>query len=118
MCSPESAFTPGRLPSATKASHAHVTIQFRFSGQETVGRRSRICNINCAAFPLRGSAAYSELLASMFAGETSMVKRCSEREEIAVTLPTELPELNPEAARLLLRILVKACEKQDGNDSP
>jgi hypothetical protein len=34
------------------------------------------------------------------------------REEIVVVLPPEPPELNPEAARVLLRILLKAYEKQ------
>lgn len=34
------------------------------------------------------------------------------RDEITVVLPPEPPELTPEAARVLLRILIKAYEKQ------
>jgi hypothetical protein len=33
-----------------------------------------------------------------------------------VVLPPEPPELNPEAARVLLRILLKAYEKQFGHE--
>jgi hypothetical protein len=33
-----------------------------------------------------------------------------------VILPPEPPELNPEAARVLLRILLKAYEKQFGHE--
>jgi hypothetical protein len=38
------------------------------------------------------------------------------REEITVILPPEPPALNPEAARVLLRILLKAYEKQFASD--
>jgi hypothetical protein len=38
----------------------------------------------------------------------AMAKPGPEREEITVILPPEPPELNPEAARVLLRILLKA----------
>ena len=38
------------------------------------------------------------------------------RGEITVILPPEPPELNPEAARVLLRILLKAHEKQYGHE--
>lgn len=37
------------------------------------------------------------------------------RDEITVILPPEPPELNPEAARVLLRILLKAHDKQFGS---
>jgi hypothetical protein len=35
-----------------------------------------------------------------------MAKRKAQRDEITVILPPEPPELNPEAARALLRILL------------
>lgn len=38
------------------------------------------------------------------------------RDEITVILPPEPPELNPEAARVLLKILLKAYEKQYGHE--
>lgn len=44
-----------------------------------------------------------------------MAKRGSGRDEITVVLPPEPPELSPEAARALLRILLKAYEKQYGH---
>lgn len=44
-----------------------------------------------------------------------MAKRKAERDEITVILPPEPPELNPGAARALLRILLKAHEKQFGS---
>jgi hypothetical protein len=43
-----------------------------------------------------------------------MAKRGSGRDEITVVLPPEPPELNPEAARAMLRILLKAYEKKYG----
>ncbi len=45
-----------------------------------------------------------------------MAKPGPERDEITVILPPEPPELNPEAARVLLRILLKAYEKQFGHE--
>jgi hypothetical protein len=39
-----------------------------------------------------------------------MSKHEAERDKITVILPPEPPELNPEAARVLLRILLKAHE--------
>jgi hypothetical protein len=42
-------------------------------------------------------------------------RRGAEQDEITVILPPEPPELNPEAAQVLLRILLKAYEKQVGN---
>lgn len=47
-----------------------------------------------------------------------MAKPGPGRDEITVILPPEPPELNPEAARVLLRILLKAYEKQFGHDYP
>jgi hypothetical protein len=41
----------------------------------------------------------------------------SRREPIKIVLPPEPPELTPAAARTLLRILVKAYEKQAGDDA-
>jgi hypothetical protein len=35
-----------------------------------------------------------------------------------VILPAEPPRLNPEAARVLLRILLKAHDKLNGTDNP
>jgi hypothetical protein len=45
-----------------------------------------------------------------------MTKPGTGREEITVVLPPEPPELNPEAARVLLRILLKAYKKQYGHE--
>jgi len=39
-----------------------------------------------------------------------MAGREARRDKITVILPPEPPELNPEAARVLLRILLNACE--------
>lgn len=47
-----------------------------------------------------------------------MAKPVPEREEITVILPPEPPELNPGAARALLRILLKAYEKEFGHEYP
>lgn len=47
-----------------------------------------------------------------------MAKPGPEHEEITVILPPEPPELNPGAARALLRILLKAYEEQFGPYSP
>lgn len=44
-----------------------------------------------------------------------MTKHEAERDPITVILPPEPPELNPEAARVLLRILLKAYEEQFGS---
>jgi hypothetical protein len=44
-----------------------------------------------------------------------MAKRGSGRDEITVVLPPEPPALSPEAARALLRILLKAYEKKYGH---
>lgn len=44
-----------------------------------------------------------------------MAKRGSGRDEITVVLPPEPPDLNPEAARVMLRILLKAYEKAHGH---
>lgn len=41
-----------------------------------------------------------------------MAERDAERQPIKVILPPESPALTPGAARVLLRILVKAYEKQ------
>jgi hypothetical protein len=41
-----------------------------------------------------------------------MAKPGAGRHEITVILPPEPPELNPEAARVLLKILLKAYEKK------
>lgn len=38
--------------------------------------------------------------------------------KIRVILPPEPPKLNPEAARVLLRILLKAYEKESGHEYP
>ena len=45
-----------------------------------------------------------------------MAKSGTRRDEITVILSPEPPELNPEAARVLLRILLKAYEKQFGHE--
>jgi hypothetical protein len=45
-----------------------------------------------------------------------MAKSGTGRDEITVILPPEPPELNPEAACVLLRILLKAYEKQFGHE--
>jgi hypothetical protein len=47
-----------------------------------------------------------------------MPKPGTGRDEITVILPPEPTELNPEAARVLLRILLKAYEKQSGHEYP
>lgn len=47
-----------------------------------------------------------------------MAKHGPERDEITVIMPDEPPQLNPEAARVLLRILRKAYEKQFGHEYP
>ena len=47
-----------------------------------------------------------------------MAKPGPKREEITVILPSEPPELNPEAAGALLRILLKAYEKEFGHEYP
>jgi hypothetical protein len=44
-----------------------------------------------------------------------MTKHGPERDEITVIMPDEPPQLNPEAARALLRILLKAYEKKFGH---
>jgi len=46
-----------------------------------------------------------------------MAKPGSGREKVTVILPPEPPELTPEAARVLLRILVKAYEEQCASDA-
>jgi hypothetical protein len=46
-----------------------------------------------------------------------MAKSGAGREEITVVLPLEPPELNPEAASVLLRILLKAYDKQCASDA-
>ena len=45
-----------------------------------------------------------------------MAKPGPERDEITVILPDEPPELNPAAARVLLKILLKAYEKEFGHE--
>jgi hypothetical protein len=45
-----------------------------------------------------------------------MAKHGLERDEITVIMPDEPPQLNPEAAHALLRILLKAYEKQFGHE--
>lgn len=45
-----------------------------------------------------------------------MAQRGAGRDEITVILPPKPPELNPEAARVLLRILLKAHDKQFGTE--
>ena len=47
-----------------------------------------------------------------------MAKPGAGRQEITVILPSEPPELNPEAARVLLKILLKAYEKKFGHEYP
>ena len=47
-----------------------------------------------------------------------MANHGPERDEIKVFLPPEPLELNRKAARVLLRILLKACEKQYGHQYP
>jgi len=42
----------------------------------------------------------------------------SKTEAVRVILPAEPPPLNPAAARVLLRILLKAHEKLSDNDNP
>jgi hypothetical protein len=42
----------------------------------------------------------------------------SKTETIRVILPAEPPPLNPQAARVLLRILLKAHDQLAGNDNP
>jgi hypothetical protein len=49
---------------------------------------------------------------SCSAEEDAVTRPKQVREEITVILPLEPPELNPEAARVLLRILLKAYDKQ------
>jgi hypothetical protein len=44
-----------------------------------------------------------------------MTRRGSGREAITVVLPPGPPELNPEAASALLRVLLKAYEKKYGH---
>jgi hypothetical protein len=45
-----------------------------------------------------------------------MAKPGTGRDEITVILPPEPPELNPAAARALLKILLKAYEKHYGHE--
>ena len=45
-----------------------------------------------------------------------MAKPGTGPDEITVILPPEPPELNPGAARVLLRILLKAYEEQYGHE--
>lgn len=45
-----------------------------------------------------------------------MARSGTGRDEITVVMPSEPPELNPEAARVLLKILLKAYEKQFGRE--
>jgi hypothetical protein len=45
-----------------------------------------------------------------------MTKPDPERDEITVIMPDEPPPLNPAAARVLLRILLKAYEEQFGHE--
>lgn len=45
-----------------------------------------------------------------------MAKPDPERDEITVIMPDEPPQLNPAAARVMLRILLKAYEKQFGHE--
>jgi hypothetical protein len=47
-----------------------------------------------------------------------MAKPGPEREEITVILPPEPPKLNPGAARVLLKILLDAYEKEFGHEYP
>jgi hypothetical protein len=42
----------------------------------------------------------------------------SQTETVRVILPAEPPPLNPQAARVLLRILLKAHDQLPGNDNP
>lgn len=42
----------------------------------------------------------------------------SKTETVRVILPAEPPPLTPEAARVLLRILLKAHDRLTGNDNP
>lgn len=46
-----------------------------------------------------------------------MAKPVSGREKVTVILPPDPPELTPEAARVLLRILLKAYEEQCASDA-
>lgn len=48
----------------------------------------------------------------------AMAKHSAERDEITVILTDEPPQLNPEAAHALLKILLKAYEKQFGHEYP
>jgi hypothetical protein len=41
----------------------------------------------------------------------------SDANAVRVVLPGEPPALNPEAARVLLRILLKAYDRRNGNDT-
>ena len=41
-----------------------------------------------------------------------------EANPVRVVLPDESPVLNPEAARVMLRILLKAHVRRNGNDTP
>jgi hypothetical protein len=47
-----------------------------------------------------------------------MAKPVPEHEKITVILPPEPPELNPGAARALMRILLQAYEKEFGHGYP
>lgn len=47
-----------------------------------------------------------------------MAKSGPKHDKITVILPPEPPELNPEAARVLLKILLKAYEKEFGHEYP
>ena len=47
-----------------------------------------------------------------------MTKPDPERDKITVIMPDEPPQLNPAAARVMLRILLKAYEKQFGHEYP
>jgi hypothetical protein len=44
-------------------------------------------------------------------------REASEKQSVRLILPTEPPPLNPEAARVLLRILLKAHDRLDHGDS-
>jgi hypothetical protein len=45
-------------------------------------------------------------------------RKSPEANAVRVILPAEPPRLNPEAARVLLRILLKAHDKLNGTDNP
>jgi hypothetical protein len=51
-------------------------------------------------------------------GGDAMAKPGTGREAVTMIMPPEPPELNPEAARVLLRILLKAYEKKFGHEYP